>query len=163
MSIYWDDEEITPELEEIHRLRDLALRSPLRRGNFLTWIGPTHKPSSLPLDSQLERDSASPYDLRSPFERLLGADGPAKSSERWRLKLVEPLQTGANGSNDWGQVWRARAAKEGDEGGESLSVVVKLYQESLFCDPRGRTIPEEGCYARLTASQTEEWESRVYG
>jgi hypothetical protein len=162
MAFYWENEVNSPELQEIHRLRDLALQSPLRRGDSLSWIGPTHKPSSLPLDDQFDRKSALPNGLRSPFERLLVANGPAKSSERWRLKLGEPLQAGANGSDDWGQIWRARAAKEGDEGRENSSVVVKLYQESLFCDPKGRTIPEEGCYARLTAAQTEEWESRVY-
>ncbi|GAA5979214.1 hypothetical protein JCM5350_007102 [Sporobolomyces pararoseus] len=145
------------DLDNILRLRELALLSPLRRGDSLDWTGPTQVSASLPRE-----DPVGQTHDRTVHTSLLSEEGPAKSSEPWVLKLVEPLQTGTNVDCQWGQVWRARASRGrgGENGG--LSVVVKLYQEALFPDPQGSDNVEEGGYARLTADQTEFFESRVY-
>ncbi|GAA5959000.1 hypothetical protein JCM3765_000797 [Sporobolomyces pararoseus] len=154
---YQDARNIT--LDNIHRLRELALLSPLRRGNSLEWVGPTHVPASLPPDNHSSRSECRPI-----HTTLLSEDGPAKSSEPgWMLKLVEPLQAGLNAEGQWGQVWRASVIDEkGRRTLEGRTVVVKLYQESLFPDPLGEDEPEIDGWSRYTAAQLEERESRVY-
>ncbi|GAA5907363.1 uncharacterized protein JCM6883_001181 [Sporobolomyces salmoneus] len=151
------EEEPSPEVLEIRRIRELALRTPLRRNDTLSWIGPTHISTSLPPDNYPQHHSTIAQSPRPAFDKLLDSRGPAKSSSNWEMRLVEPLQVGTNEPNHAGQVWRIRITDEaGIDALEGGTVVIKLYHEALFPDPLFND------WDRSTPQQLEEKESQVY-
>ncbi|BGP40840.1 hypothetical protein JCM10449v2_004805 [Rhodotorula kratochvilovae] len=78
----------------------------------------------------------------------------------WQLRLVEGVQTG---EDKWSQVWRCKVV---DGHGQELagSVVLKLYQQSLFPIPGhfDRSAPEHDYFVWHPAPHAVERESQVY-
>ncbi|GAA6058969.1 hypothetical protein JCM10212_001679 [Sporobolomyces blumeae] len=162
-SLYWQDDQ-SEEAVAARRRREAAIAAgPLRRRRVLEWRGPTHRPSTLPIVDPIDSSSSSETSTRSIHSALLAIDGPAQSSEAWDLELFEPIQTGPNEDWQWGQVWRARASRtRQSDRSERFAVVLKLYDEALFSDPQGETIPEEHTYSRWPPSELEEREATAY-
>ncbi|GAA5820566.1 hypothetical protein JCM10212_004845 [Sporobolomyces blumeae] len=157
----WEGIAPSDEVVAARRRRELALAAPpLRRRDRLDLYGPNRHPSALPPVGYPNTESPSPAPARPVHSALLESDGPARSEEPWQLELVDPIQIGENGETQWGQVWRARAIR--CDGVDACAVVLKLYDEALFRDPRGDTRPEDEAYSRFPASFLEEHEATMY-
>ncbi|GAA5820568.1 hypothetical protein JCM10212_004846 [Sporobolomyces blumeae] len=149
------------EVVDAQRRRELALAAPpLRRRDRLDLYGPNRHPSALPPVGYPNTESPSPAPARPVLSALLASDGPACSDQPWQLELVDPIQIGESGEEEWSQVWRARAIRR--DGVDGYAVVLKLYDEALFRDPRGETAPEDEVYSRYPASFLEEHEATMY-
>ncbi|BGP40736.1 hypothetical protein JCM10449v2_004699 [Rhodotorula kratochvilovae] len=105
---------------------------PLERGVVLAWDSPNlHSDALPPADYPRDPPEQSPHDPRPLFTSLLASNSPARGGTGWKLRLVEGIQTG---EDQWSQVWRCKVV---DKRGQDLveSVVLKLYQQSLFPFP----------------------------
>jgi len=152
---HYIDEPTEDEYAELVARRSRAENDPLEGGQQLEWIGPQLEEDVTPtLDyPHIRSNSANP--LR-PLHSLLLDSQLGPSSTPWKLTLVVPLQSGRDQNS---QVWRAHA-----ESGLSstLPVVVKLFQQSLFRFPLGRSRPEHDCWNWHSAAYRVEREAQAY-
>ncbi|GAA5855664.1 hypothetical protein JCM8547_001637 [Rhodosporidiobolus lusitaniae] len=99
----------------------------------------------------------SPVPLRSLSHDLLDLLDPGRNERGLRVRLVRPLQTGAD---EWSQVWTADV--EDEAGKKKGRVVVKLLVEALFPFPIGKAWPEYGRYTWWCAETLVQAEAESY-
>ncbi|BGP48958.1 hypothetical protein JCM10450v2_004837 [Rhodotorula kratochvilovae] len=146
----------------LRKERNRTLADPLEKGIVLAWDAPSLHPESLPPTDypHAKPPHPTPHMARPILSPLLATDSPAGGGTGWQLRLVEGVQTG---EDKWSPVWRCKVA---DGRGQELagSVVLKLYQQSLFPIPGrfDRSEPEKDDFAWHPARHAEERESRAY-
>ncbi|BGP48855.1 hypothetical protein JCM10450v2_004732 [Rhodotorula kratochvilovae] len=134
---------------------------PLERGVVLAWDSPNlHSDALPPADYPRDPPEQSPHDPRPLFTSLLASNSPARGGAGWKIRLVEGIQTG---EDQWSQVWRCKVV---DERGQDLveSVVLKLYQQSLFPFPPEHDDPSPSTesWTWFPAHHLEDREAQAY-
>ncbi|BGP48964.1 hypothetical protein JCM10450v2_004843 [Rhodotorula kratochvilovae] len=146
----------------LRKERNRTLADPLEKGIVLAWDAHNLHPESLPPTDypHAKPPHPTPHMARPILSPLLATNSPAGGGMGWQLRLVEGVQTG---EDKWSQVWRCKVA---DGRGQELagSVVLKLYQQSLFPIPGrfDRSAPEHDYFVWHPAPHAVERESQAY-
>ncbi|QRW02069.1 cAMP-independent regulatory protein pac2 [Ceratobasidium sp. AG-Ba] len=142
--------------------RHFALLRPLAVDDHLVFYGPSLFPtiemSSLYEAYSTNRRPPNTEFLATYFRPSIGYEG--QFDRPFTINLLEPIR---QGQNRWAQVWRAnlRCSTGGGVWTQGSSVVVKLFQESLFPPPTSEDLlgdkSECAWYSMKEQAEAEAW------